>query len=436
MTLHDGVDTLRFGGVDTTYNPLVPNTTTTSDTAVVSMGLPPYGGTRIIIDKAVSSTQQFTSTTPASGTTPASTTTTTLQFGVNFVVSGRLNLFQANEIDGDAAHAPGQFIPTSDTTTTRQAGGTSLVSATADTQPFFPDTNFKGAVSGQMGVVRVGGNATNFTTLVIDGTGGSTGSPLISNYTVGGETKNVMLVAPGGARDLYFGKGMDTVQVATHVVNTLQSNRGAINSTVQVDRQIGRVQLGGDVVKTTVLSGVQQNFATILATVEGSAGSIFGSTPPNPIPAPIAAQPDGGMSVQIAGDVVDSVFAASTQPINNVFGNPAQLLLTAGHINAKVEGSINNANATPKSPNQAFYAQHVQLFTGPVVPPTVPEAPFTSNPGPYTLPGVTKLNLQPTATLLHQKSVATTPAHTTPVHAKTVRGNATPQDRTTANGSP
>lgn len=390
IALPDGAATLRFGGVDTTFNRPAPNSTTTSDTARVTLGLPPYGGSRIIIDKAISSTQSFTST-PSGSTTP---TTSILQHGVTFSVAGRLNLFQANEIVGDKVNPPGQFV---DTTTnpnaTRAAGGTTVFSGTAGTTVFFPDGTFKGPVTGQIGDLRIGGDATNLTTIVNDATGG--GNDRISNFSVGGETTNVLLIAPNGSRNIYFGKGMDTVQIASHVINSLKANRGALNSTVQVDRQISRVDLGGDVVNTKVLSGYQQDFSNITTTVVGSNASVFGSTPPAPIPPPIAAQPDGGMSVRVAGDVINSVFAASTEPVDQTFGNPNELLLTAGHINAKVEGKIDNSIETPDSPTQAFYAKNVQLSSGPVVPPNVPQGPYTHTQGPNRLPGIQNINRKP-----------------------------------------
>ena len=420
IAMPDGVDTLRFGGVDTTFNQQTP-TSAAGNTDTVTLGLPSYGGTRIIIDKAISSTQSFTST-PSGSTTP---TMSTVQHGVTFAVSGRLNLFQANEIDGDAVNPPGQFV---DTTVTpgaaQQTGGTTVFSGTAGTQTFLPSGTIKGQVTGQIGDVRVGGNATNFTTLVSDGTG--SGNDRISNYSVGGETKNVMLVAGNGARNVVFGKGMDTVQIATHVIDTLKANRGALNSTVQVDRQIGRVEFGGDVVNTKVLAGYQQSFTSILGTVTGASTSPFSSSAPAPIPVPIAAQPDGGMTVHVAGDVINSVFAASTEPVNNVYGDPNQLLLTAGHINAKVEGKINNSKATPDAPIQAFYAKNLKIYSGPVAPPGVPEAPYIHNQGPNHLPGIRSIYQRPSATVFAPNKFASTGAiAAASVHNATVAANKT-----------
>ena len=61
------------------------------------------------------------------------------------------------------------------------------------------------------------------------------------------------------------------------------------------------------------------------------------------------------------------------------FGEPDNIILDRGVINAKVEGTINNTNNTlvaPADGNQAFFAKTVNLTTGPVIPPNVPEAPY------------------------------------------------------------
>jgi hypothetical protein len=415
--LPDGTDTLRFGGVDTTHNPITTTSTTQDTKTVVELGLPMYGGTRVIIDKSISSTQ---SAPPASG----STTNRTIQHQVEFAVSGRLQLFQANEIVGDAANPPGQFQ--NQNSAASGTGGTELVATLGGQTGFFTTTTsgvVKGAVGGQMGFVRVGGNATNFTTIVEDPTGQSTDH--ISNYYVGGETNNVMLIAPTGANTVVFGKGMDTVEIRAHVINTLKANRGAINSNVAVDRQIGLVDIGGAVVNTKVISGAVQNYSSIISTVIGQSSSVFVSSSPAAPPLPLNAQTDGGMTVHVAGDITNSVFAASTEPFNGVYGDPHELVLPTGHINAKVEGTTNNATATPSSPANAFYAQKVNLNKSPVAPAGVPEQPFAHRSHSF-LPGVHSL-VKPGATL--EKSAVTTTRSAQP-HAKllTVKvGKSTPK---------
>ncbi len=87
-----------------------------------------------------------------------------------------------------------------------------------------------------------------------------------------------MLVAPNGSRNIGFGQGMDTVQIASQVVNTLKANRGAVNSNVYVNRSISRVSIGGDVVNSNVLAGYNQNFGTITSTVLGIASSELSSS--------------------------------------------------------------------------------------------------------------------------------------------------------------
>lgn len=377
IDLPDGVDTFRFGGVDTTVNLPTPTSSTTSDVTKIEMGLPTYGGTRIIIDKSITGTQQAPSST--AGGTP-----TTVQHAVLFDVSGRLQLFQANEIVGDAAHPPGQFGRTS--STANGIGGTTVFSSQA-TQTIYNqtlDANTKGTASGQIGFVKVGGNATNFTTIVVDNSG--SGSDRLSNYFVGGETNNVMVIAPGGARDFLFGKGMDTVDIQAHVINSIKANRGAVNSKVVSGRTISNVDLGGDVVNTNIISGYNINFSNVFTTITGASTSIFGGGTPAPAPDPSGAQAFGGMTVHVAGDVVNSVFAASVQPFKTDFSSANALTLPGGHIRGKIEGSINNSTATPAMPNKAFYAQKVDALSGPVIPPNAPEAPYA--PKPVFYPGI------------------------------------------------
>jgi hypothetical protein len=377
IELPDGVDTFRFGGVDTTYNQ-GPASSASNTMATVRLGLPLFGGTRIIINKSISSTQTAPS---ATGGAP-----TVFQHGVAFDVAGRLQLFQANAIEGDAANPPAVFGNIPGVTNASGAGGTIVFSGTAGTTTFFAGSEAKGPVTGAIGDVRVGGNATNLLTVVNDAT--SSGNAKLSNFSVGGETSNVLLIAPNGARNLYFGKGMDTAEVYTHVINQLQANRGAINTNVYVDRTISRINFGGDVVNSLILSGVNQDFNTIFSAISGATTG----TPSAP-PKPLNATPFGGMTVHVAGDVNESVFAASVQPFtdasgNTLYGDPNQVVLTGGEIKAKVEGIIDNTSATPSTPSQAFFAQHVNLVGGPVVPPNVPEAPYPGNGLPAHLPGI------------------------------------------------
>jgi hypothetical protein len=388
ISIPDGVNTIQFGGVDTTVgqvNP--PASTASSDSYTVTLGLPQFGGTRIIIDRSISSSQVI----PPSGTT---TTPTTIQHAVTFNVSGRLSLFQANEIDGDANTPPGQFINQNANAT--GFGGTWVISGTSGVAPFLSDPRLQGGATGQIGNVRVGGNATNFSTLVFDATG--QGQAKLTNFSIGGETNNVLVVAPNGSQNMVFGRGMDTVDILAHVINTLTANRGALNSNVFVDRTISKVTIGGDVVNTNVVTGVQQNFSNIISTVTGQAAvSTFNPTPqPGAPPQPTNAQTGGGMGVLVAGDITNSVFAASVQPETTttstgttvpVFGTSRNLVLPTGHISAKVEGQINNSGATPAQPTTAFFAKQVDLQKGPVIPPNVPEAPFTgTQPYPF-VPG-------------------------------------------------
>jgi hypothetical protein len=393
IAIPDGVSTLKFGGVDTTHNQVnPPPSTATSDHFDVGLGLPAYGGTSIIINKSISSTQQVPST---SGGTP-----TTIQHAVNFDVLGRLNLFQANEIDGDPLHPPGQFAD--QVTGATGVGGTNILSTTNGSAPLAflaaelsaltPTT--LGAVTGQIGNVRIGGNATNFTTAVQDLTGVS--GAKINNFSVGGETNNVLVVAPNGMQNAAFGTGMDTTTIATHILNTLQANRGAISSNVYSDRTISQVRFGGDVVDSNILTGVSQNFGIILNDILGVPANALSSPSPTPVGQPSSAQTGGGMTALVGGNITDSVFSASVQPFNSaapgspfsgVFGDPHDIVLPTGRIAAKVTGTISNSTATPSKPDTAFYANQVHLNHGPVIPPNVPQPPYPTK-RPIHAPGL------------------------------------------------
>ncbi len=257
--------------------------------------------------------------------------------------------------------------------------------------------------------------------MAFDATGSGNGK--ISNFSVGGETNNVMVVAPNGVRNLAFGTGMDTVDVLTHVINTIKANRGAVNSSVFSDRTISNISLGGDAVNSQFLSGYQQNYPDIISTIDGQATvSTFQPTPqPAAPPTPTNAQIGGGMIANIAGNVTDSVFAASVQPSAGLpaptapdtgFGSPYDAKLPTGHIKAKIEGKINNANATPDSPNKAFYASSVNLVTGPVIPPNVPMPPYSGPLQPRREPGIPNLNADQLT--LNPGSVATLHGRSTP----------------------
>jgi hypothetical protein len=342
ILLPDGIQTLRFGGVDTKFTPpggTPLNQNGTSDPFSVDLGLPRTQGTSIIIDKSVSSGQAATSTGGSA-----------TQDSVTFNVNGRLNEFQANEIDGNTA------VPT---TPFRGGGGTLVVSQ--------PDPLT--AITGSIGFIRVGGNATNFSVQ----SGGADG--LLSNSYIGGEPNNVQLLATGGMRNVYFGTGMDTTTILTHSLMTLKANRGALNSTVGVERAVGTAIFGGPVVGSTLRSGVNLNLG-------GTSGVFATQTAPTLTPAQ-----DGGAihNVLVAGDVTNSVFAASVEPDENgQFGTSNNLVLPHGIIQAKVQGTVNNSIITPVQPTQAFYAKLVKFSKGPVVPPRVPVPPFPDFGAPPT----------------------------------------------------
>ena len=133
------------------------------------------------------------------------------------------------------------------------------------------------------------------------------------------------------------------------------------------------------------------------------------------------------MLVHVAGDVKNSVFAASVQPVNNVFGAAGQLVLPDGHIKGKIEGTIDNSTATPAAPKQAFYAESVQSFAGPIAPPNVPQAPYPGGQFTRPYPGLTPLGKPAQTKTTTTKSAVHDTSLSKTVHATTTVGKTTPK---------
>ena len=269
----DGVSTLDFGGVEVRPVPPRPpgghgapqHHDSQDDQFQVNLGTPVILGTSIIINRSISDSEPGV-TRLGHHARPASPT----QDAVYFAVAGRVNLFQANEILGNTTNAPTQFTATAGATTGTTAGGTYLISGTGS-PPFFIGTGgTTGALTGQIGNVRIGGNATNFTTMVYDNSAGNgiNSFARIANFSIGGETQNILVLAPNGLRNVYFGEGMDETQINAYVIQSLSANRGAIGSNVDVSRGINSVNIGGDVVETNIQSGYDLTQALVLARLE------------------------------------------------------------------------------------------------------------------------------------------------------------------------
>ncbi len=349
IQIPDGVITLRFGGADTTFTPggATPlNTNNQNDTFNINLGIPRTQGTSVIVKRIVTDAQAGATSSTGQPGQPT-------QDSVVINVEGRINQFQADSIEGNTQFPSTGFA----------GGGGTLVVSSLDQES---------QTTGQIGFARVGGNATNFSVQTND---------KISNFYVGGEANNVLVLAPNGSRAIAFGKGMDTVTILSHYIDTIQTNRGALNSSVTVDRNVGRLTFGGDVINTVFQSGVQQNLADVFQ---------------NQSPPINARAQDGGAirNVLIAGNVINSTFSASAEPLDGTFGID-DLLLPHGNITAKVGGFIDNSSITPDTPNQAFFSKFVKVDRGPVIPPSVPELPFGGQGGPPNGRRVVK-NLQPT----------------------------------------
>lgn len=403
ITAPEGINVLKFGGVDVNYTPPGGTPLTQSgqnNEFVVDLGLPVTTGTSIIVDSVTTDA----GITKASGNTAA----TVNQQSVSFLVTGRLNLFQALEINGntDPGMAPTQFDSSA---ASPLAGGTYVVSQS-------------GSVTSQIGYVRIANNATNFTTMAlgadISSSAADATGPAVTNFTVGGETNNVMLLAPGGSRNVSFGRGMDNVVISTQFIQHLHANRGAVNSTVTSSRTIDTMILGGDLINSFIQSGYLQ---TINANAS-SPGSIFspgggafnGVAPPsiidrnpsvsNGVQIP-AAHGGGGINAHIAGNVIDSIVSVSVDPDPSgltapgqfetvtkrrfPFGAPQNVVLPRGVINAKIEGEIDNSGlqsgsaplvSPDVSPDSAFFAKQVRITRGAVLPPNVDTAPYDGPP--------------------------------------------------------
>ncbi len=407
IDIPQGVLTLRFGGVNVDFTPSggTPlNQTGQSNEFQINLGLPLIGGTSVIVN-TVNSDAEANST---AGSAP-------FQDFATFLVTGRLNLFQANEIDGNTTSGlvPTQLV-NSPSSSGASPGGTFLVSQ-------------GGPATGQIGDVRIGGNVTNFTTFVTEDPLNAAAAEgqldaKISNFYIGGETNNVLLVAPSGSRNISFGLGMDNVTINSLIISSLRANRDATNSNVTVSRSIGNMLIGGDLTDTNVNVGESQSlfeFGNTPPTFPGAAGTgVFWGDPPPTIINPQVnsvtgltepfAQNGGTIVARIAGNVTNSVFSASVDPSpagsNSIlFGPGTALVLPRGVINAKVEGTIDNSTndlvSSDVAVNQAFFASVVHVKHGPIIPPLVPYQPTRSptvyHKGQNALRGLFKIDHYP-----------------------------------------
>lgn len=324
-----GVTSLRFGGVDTTA--FAPPTTRGA-TYAINLGLPQYAGTSIIVDEVISRNRPAATT----GGQPLLDT-------VAFNVQGRLNLFQANAVRGDQTEPTGPYRGPN-------TGGTTVSSGTDPA-----------GTTGQIGFVRIGGEATNLT-VDVSGPAGSPDFALISDFYIGGETNKVSVSAPGGMRNVKFGRGMDTVEISTRQIRHLVANRGANGSTVISNGPIGLASFGGDVIESRILSGFYDRSTSANQSIDVGGG--------------------GQITATVAGNIINSFFSASAVPLDDDgivnINDPTGFLQERGIIKGKYEGTIDNSLILPDTPDQAFFAMSRNVARGPVVPPNAPEAPFDS----------------------------------------------------------
>lgn len=333
IEIDNGVNTLRFGGVDMNASPgggiAPPSSNTFADKASIKLGLPSYLGTSIYVDKFVSAAK--------AGATAAQP----VNDEIDLETIGRINAFQANEIGGNPEIASTGYV----------GGGGTVIRSSGE----FLGQAIQQTVVGAIGQIMVRNNATNF---------GAQSGTSIRRFNIGGETKNVFGLGVSGIRYAQFGLGMDTVTIHAHTMSRLEMARGAVGSEVTTTRQMGYFRSGGDVVNSTIQAGVNQNLQSEFRQQSAQTDS--------------KADLGGAINAQIAGNVIDSIFAASYQPNNGSYDSTNAMALGGGKIDAKIEGSIDNSGVSPDAPNVAFYAFKTNVNRGPVAPPYVPSTPAES----------------------------------------------------------
>ena len=182
MNIPGGVINLRFGGVDATYTP--PGRTPLNQTGkehqfAINLGLPLVVGTSVIVNSVTSDAQ----VNPTSGSPP-------FQDIATFLLTGRLNLFQANSINGNTTSG---LVPTH--LVHLAVAGTNLAGGHLPDLPgrcgHRPDRQRpRRRQRHQLHHARRNPSPTPPAEGQLDAK--------ISNFSIGGETNNVLLVAPTG----------------------------------------------------------------------------------------------------------------------------------------------------------------------------------------------------------------------------------------------
>ena len=287
----EGINILRFGGVDTTFTPAggTPlDQTGQNNEFVINLGPPIVGGTSIIVNKVI------TDAAPHAGRRHRRLLLRTAS--VLWSPAGST----CSRPTRSTAPPPPERVPWNVSHWCRR---NSPPTPTQPQTPLLPGGTYlvsdvlagSALTTGQIGDIRIGGNATNFTAFALEtdtftsppSVDPVTG-PQVSNFFIGGQTDNVILVAPSGSRNVFFGQGMDNVFINTEFIQNLQANRGAVGSAVTVKRNIGNMVMGGDVINTVIQSGYDQDLSAVANTPATSiqgvtvpAGGVFnGEAPP------------------------------------------------------------------------------------------------------------------------------------------------------------
>ena len=195
----------------------------------------------------------------------------------------------------------------------------------------------------------------------------------ISNFFIGGETNNVILLGPRRRPQHLFGKGMDNVTILTHYRDPPgQPGRRGLER--HLDRDIEPVMIGGDVVNTTILAGYAAGPR------HGLPDPAAPTDAPAPRPAARCQRPDRrrrrrldlrrlGRAVQgsstprrpglparphrakVEGTINNSIAGARPRPIRR--SSPSsQARPRAGHPAGRARVAVPHPTAAPRAPNR------------------------------------------------------------------------------------
>ena len=363
INIPDGVNSLRFGGADTTkFFGTDPTQSLAqdgqNDQFLIRLGVPASIGTSIVVNKVISDAQAAAASTTGTANSPT-------QKSVVFEVAGRINLFQANEIDGNTA------IPRPPRRQLRRRDDRRLAHR-PDQRDHRRDRPSSGSA------------ATRPTSRSSDQrqdrpTSTSAARPTTSRSSWPRARPATSTSARGPTPD--HPDPLDREPPA---------NRGMTNSNIVSERMIGdlsarrrRESTRRSSRATTRASGRHQPDREQRLS---QLGQYFQSA----VDHPDARRPGRRQHhdvhrrqhLQLGLRGLGQPDLAAGRPRGDVtFGDPEDVFLPLGKIIAKVQGSIDNSTRVePEMPTTAFYAHTVVKTHGVVVPPNVVEEPICRRP--------------------------------------------------------